>query len=338
MNPHTVEPMCVVNITNRLVYKRKYGSIHSNMSLSTKLFNYVLDQDIEGVRRELESNDSIAYANKGGARRLYCYCETPLEVAVQMNSYEIAELLILAGADVNVAYGPALWTPLHVATYSGKCDMMSMLIECGANIEAQDIQGATPLFKAYGNGLEMLLEEGANVHAVNHMGITPLMMAACACKVDVVKMLLSYEADVDTKDNRGFESLAYAVRAADVKIVEMLLAHNADVDAKDNQGLTPLIHLACMYGTPIQHQRPHRRQLVIAEMLLKNGADIFAKAFDGRTALGASHGDLKKLLQLEMDNLKFTAFAMSSNDRLGEGSQAAKLHEEMLRMVWVNVK
>jgi ankyrin repeat protein len=261
---------------------------------------------------------------------LYCCYETPLEVAVEKDSEEIVELLINAGANVNISNGAAAWTPLHTAASRGRCDMMNMLIEGGANIEAQDINGATPLFKAWGNGLELLLAEGANVYAMNSSSSTPLMNAACRSEVKVVEMLLAHGVDVDTKDNRKFTALTHAVHAGDVKIVDMLLAHKADVDARDRRGFTPLMHLSYSNGIPLMQGR----LMVIAEMLLKNGADIFAQAFDGQTAVGESHGGLRKLLRLEMDRQKFTAFAMSSNDRLGKNSQSSQLHKEMLRMIW----
>ena len=75
-------------------------------------------------------------------------------------------------------------------------------------------------------------------------------------------------------------------------------------------------------------------------------ANIFAEAFDGQTVVSPWSSsrppnfevkescDLEKFLLLEMDRQKFTAFAIASDDRLGEGSQAAKLDEEIRRMVW----
>lgn len=273
------------------------------MSSATELFNCVLEQDIVGVRREL--NDSNPQVDQGGARRLFWCYETPLEVAVTMDSDEIVELLINAGANVNVRNGNVGWTPLHRTAYRGKCDIMRMLIRRGANKEARDIHGETPLFKAWGEGVELLLEEDSNVDAVNHGGLTPLM---------------------------------HAVRHGEVETVKMLLAHHAAVDAKDNHGLTPLMHLTGNWGS----SQCQPICLVIANILLEHGADVFAEALDGKTALTfavrESYHDLEKFLRLEMDRQKYTAFAMASNDRLGKGSQAAQIDEEMRRMIWNTIK
>ena len=300
------------------------------MSLSSELYICVLNQDIEGVRRKLY--DRNTQVDKGGARRDFWHYETPLELAVELNLDEIVELLINAGANVNTSNGADGWTPLHTAASASKCNMMMMLILHGANIEAQDRTGATPLFKAWAKGAELLIAEGANVDAKDIRGTTPLMHAVRRDDVKIVEILLAHHAIVNTKDNRGLTPLMHAVCHGEVKIVEVLLAHYADVNAKDNRGLTPLMHLAASYGAPTS------QQLVIAKMLLENGANTFAKALNGLTAVAysvrKSKHNLENFLRLEMDRQNFIAFAMASNDRLGERSQAAKLHKEMLRMVW----
>jgi ankyrin repeat protein len=212
-----------------------------------------------------------------------------------------------------------------------------MLIVGGANKEAQDIRGETPLFKALGQGAELLITEGANVEAVNCHGFTPLLRAVYGDQVDQVEMLLAHHAVVEVRDNHGRSPLMHAAYDGDVRVVEMLLAHGAVVDTKDNWGETPLMTLADSHD--VWKFRNHKgRHMMIADMLLRNGADIFAEKFDGQTAVTLAakeqSRDLEQFLRLEMDRQKFTAFAMASNDRLGEGSRAAKIDEEMRRMVW----
>jgi ankyrin repeat protein len=301
-------------------------------SLSRKLYRCVLHQDIDGVRREL--SDRNTNVDKGGARGDFCYCETPLQRAVELDSDEIVELLINAGANVNVSNGGGSWTPLHTTASRGKCDLMRMLVVGGANKEAQDVHGATPLFKAWGQGAELLITGGANVEAVDRNGFTPLLHAVHEDQVNCVEMLLAHHAVVEVRDNQGRSPLIHAANAGDVRVVEMLLAHRAVVDAKDNQGLTPLMHLG-----GLQEDGYHRgARMAITDMLLRNGADIFAETFDGQTAVTLAakeqSRDLEQFLRLEMDRQKFTAFAMASNDRLGEESRVAKIDEEMRRMVW----
>jgi ankyrin repeat protein len=191
-------------------------------------------------------------------------------------------------------------TPLHTAISRNQCDMVMMLIACNADVEARDINGATPLFLASKDGIKLLVEAGANVEAVNNRGLTPLMEAV----------------------RRGREDE-----------VEMLLAHHAAVDAKDDEGLTPLMYVGLMSVIA-----PEWKRVVIAKKLVENGADIFATSNHGETALTFAvnnpNHDFKNFLRLERRRQKYTAFALSSHDRLGEGSQAAKLKEEMMKMIW----
>jgi ankyrin repeat protein len=272
------------------------------MSSSTKLFNHVLNQNIEGVRFELQNSNTRV--DDGGARRLFWHYETPLQLAVELKRVDIVKLLLEAHANPHTSYGSSARTPLHTAISSNQCDVVRLLISCKVDVDARDINGETPLFLAWKGGINLLVEAYANVDAVDNRGLTPLIEAA---------------------------------RLGKVEEVEMLLEHHAAVDAKDNRGLTPLMHAGLMCNMPPQGQR-----VVIAKMLLDNGADIFATSNDGRSALrfAADHPnhdfnhDFQNFIRLEMKRQKYTAFALSSHDRLGEGSQAAKLKEEMMKMIW----
>jgi len=91
-------------------------------------------------------------------------------------SKEIAELLIAAGADVNAKdqYGH---TPLYTATVFGHQEIVELLIENGADVDVRDSLGRPPLHKAAANGhkeiVELLIVEGADVNVMTRTG-TPL--------------------------------------------------------------------------------------------------------------------------------------------------------------------
>jgi ankyrin repeat protein len=272
------------------------------MSSSTNLFNCVSFNDLEGLRRELQNRNTRV--EEGGARHLGFHYKTPLQLAVALRRVEMVKLLIEANANPNASYGYQLRTPLHEAMSRNQCDMVMMLIACNADVEARDINGATPLFLASKDGIKLLMRANANVEAVNNRGLTPLMEAV----------------------RRGREDE-----------VEMLLKHHAAVDAKDDEGLTPLMYVGLMSTIP-----PLERRLVIAKKLVKNGADIFATSNDGETALTFAannpHHDFENFLRLEIQRQNYTAFVMASHDRLGGGSHAANLHEETRRMIWEQIQ
>ncbi|MEM2677506.1 MAG: ankyrin repeat domain-containing protein, partial [Thermofilaceae archaeon] len=71
---------------------------------------------------------------------------------------------------------------LHKAAEEGDLQRVKKLVENGANVNAKDEYGSTPLYLAVLNGhLELarfLVEKGANVNAKDIVGWTPLHIAA----------------------------------------------------------------------------------------------------------------------------------------------------------------
>jgi hypothetical protein len=98
--------------------------------------------------------------------------ETPLMLAALNNKLPLAKLLILRGADVNQAG----WTPLHYAATKGHIEMMRLMIDNSAYLDAESPNGTTPLMMAahYGTpmAVKLLLEEGADPRLKNKLGLS----------------------------------------------------------------------------------------------------------------------------------------------------------------------
>ncbi len=114
----------------------------------------------------------VEYQNKLG--------ETPLMYAAIHNQFELAQLLIEKGADVNRKG----WTPLHYAATRGHIAMMRLLLENNAYIDTESENGTTPLMMAayYAPPLavKLLLEEGADPTLTNQANVSALDMAVSA--------------------------------------------------------------------------------------------------------------------------------------------------------------
>ena len=120
--------------------------------------------------------------------------------------------------------------------------------------------------------LKLHVAKGANLNAPDQFGFTPLMRAIQKPSVEAAKLILeSGKADINAKDRSGRTPLIVSASNGNKDVVELLLAHNADVKAKDNNDWTAL-HGAVQFG-----------QLDIIEMLVKKGADVNAAAKSGQT-------------------------------------------------------
>ncbi|MDI3320440.1 ankyrin repeat domain-containing protein [Pinibacter soli] len=93
---------------------------------------------------------------------------------------ELVRWLVSEGADIEArdTYG---LTPLHQQA-SMRTGNIDILIELGANIAAIDNNGCSPLHRAAANAfspstVQMLLQKGANVLAIDRQGATPLLLA-----------------------------------------------------------------------------------------------------------------------------------------------------------------
>jgi ankyrin repeat protein len=83
--------------------------------------------------------------------------------------------------------------------------------------------------------MKNLLLEGADIEAQDSFGRTPLIFASLFNIVDSVNFLLENVADTETKDEDQETALIYAVRNACVEAVEVLLIYGADIHATNNR-------------------------------------------------------------------------------------------------------
>ena len=114
------------------------------------------------------------------------------------------------------------------------------LLSSGANPNARDFKGYTPLMVASLRGnadvIEALVVAGANVNAVNDAGSTPLKMAIEGRQALAVRTLIKHQADIGLKYYENRTVLHYAVETSEKDVVAMLLAAGADVNARDDLG------------------------------------------------------------------------------------------------------
>lgn len=176
---------------------------------------------------------------------------TPLFYATKENEFTAVKLLLERSADANVALTNGL-TPLHEAAANGSIRTCNLLLEHKAQLEATTPSGTALHFAVSENRektAEMLIKRGANVNAVNSKGVTPLMFACLMDKPVVAKELLVAESDLTMTIPGGITALHMAAETGATDIVKLFLetrGEDAKVAAnlKSDAGAVPLQHAA----------------------------------------------------------------------------------------------
>jgi ankyrin repeat protein len=123
--------------------------------------------------------------------------------------------------------------------------------------------------------IELLIESGADIDAQNESGKTALMLAAFSGKLKIIQELRSNGASYDKYDRSGSYVIHYAVDGGNVDSLQWMLLDGIDPNKRDmNSGWTPLFRVANISGNKD-----------VAELLIKFKADVNAKDKENKTPL-----------------------------------------------------
>lgn len=245
------------------------------------------------------------------------YHYTPLHSAMSgaiNRDSKIVNFLLERGANVN-AKDKIGRTPLCLALLRGRIDVANLLIEHGAEMNAQECykNGANLLYYASMGGcinfVKLLLEQGAEVNVMERNGLdepnTPLFWAARMGYVEIAKLLIEHGAEVNVQ-NKGRSPLRSASTWNRVEIVKLLLEHGAEVNIEDEDKWTPLhcaatrnhievvklllehganVNAQNKYGNTVFHLISKHNYPEIAKLLIEHGADVNIKSNSGKSAL-----------------------------------------------------
>ncbi len=211
----------------------------------------------------------------------------PIIQALDADRTDILEIVIDHGGDMEIVSPHSGATPLILALVSLRPEMVRILAENGANLEARTKRG---IFFAYVSEpdlssdykyttMRVLEGAGRRKRSTNGGLDTPLHLAAALDKMGAenVTILLAAGADINSRNARGETPLYRSLENGRPAITEALVEAGADVNLSDDYGRTPLYRAVLnryieANETPV-YGGVLGRNIVVIRLLLRAGAD-----------------------------------------------------------------
>ena len=188
--------------------------------------------------------------------------------AASSNMCKCIKLLVSKGLDPNSKTDGGE-TPLHRACYySSAClDAVKVLVALGANLEAVDAHGRTPLsiFCATYSGDSDDDDDSAEFDDNS---------------AEFINAMITLGANITTEDNKKFTPLHFAAAGGHMNSVYLLVENGADVNAWSSDGTSPL--MACLFPEKFSdncsdHWIPYNTRMGrarVARFLIEMGAEV----------------------------------------------------------------
>ncbi|KAL2837645.1 ankyrin repeat-containing domain protein [Aspergillus pseudoustus] len=171
---------------------------------------------------------------------------TFLHSAVSDRNYEATVHLLDLGADID-AVDRSGCTPLMIAAQIPAERIARLLVDRGARVEIVEEHGQNAMHMGASHGLVGLLEHlhraGLSVHATTNDGATALHHASRSPRgEDTVKYLLGAGANISATNSVGQTPLHIAAQTRSANIARVLIAGGAPLNVTDSYSKTPLQH------------------------------------------------------------------------------------------------
>lgn len=258
-------------------------------------------QNISPLRKSLESqngseqwllNSSTITARDGSGNSVLHYA------AEWQLPNDTLNFLIQKGADVNAVNGNGE-TPLFSAAKGDNTDAIDLLVKRGASLNARDHLGSSPLHAAVRwdalTAAEKLINLGFNIDSQNVGGKTPLAEAAVEGNTTMARLLISHGANPNAYDQNGRTALSDAIRGGQYEMTKLLLSAKANPQIQDMNGRTPF-HEAATIGD---------KDIIV--LLRRAGANPLSRDKSGVTPLSIAFAKEPEIMYAVLGNDKMIA-------------------------------
>lgn len=208
---------------------------------------------------------------------------TALELAFRTGrpSKKVVKVLLDHGADVNASRKDGTTALVYILTYNRpEAKSMTLSSDSDSDLNTLDDHGTRGFYSlkhATPEIVKLLLDYGANIEALSRYGNTPLIAASITAsydgKLEILVMLLDRGANIEAPGRQGDTALIAASKYSELGTVTLLLDRGANIEASNRYGRTALIAAA------------ERGKLSTVKLLLDRGADVNARDVNGKTAL-----------------------------------------------------
>jgi uncharacterized protein len=177
----------------------------------------------------------------------------------------------------------AAYEGLHAAAASGSVVEIDRLVKEGADLNARDTFGRTPMmvaaFRQDDAAVRALIEAGANINALEHQSYDVITIAAVLNDLETLKTVLAAggNARAITSPYSGTALIA-AAHLGHAEVCEALIKARAPLDHVNNLGWTALIEAIVLGDGGARHQ-------ATVEVLIKAGANLNLPDRNGSTPL-----------------------------------------------------
>ena len=267
--------------------------------------------------------------------------ETPLNLAAYNNRALVAQTLLAAKADTTISDSDG-WTPLMYAVNQGHIELVRLLATNKVTLNQKQKDGWTALHitanesNKGGDELQaqiakLLIQAGADINAQKNDGNTPLNLAALNNRPLVAKALLAAKADPTLSNSDDWTPLMSAVNEGHIELVRLLVTNKATLNQQEKDGWTAL-----HFTANESNKGGDELQAQIAKLLIQAGADINAQNNNNDTPLNFAALNNRPLVAKALLAAKADS-TLANNDGLSPLMIAVyQGHLELVRLLVTN--